>query len=57
MVRRRDVVKELTQAGFESRGGTNHEKFKGNGRTTMVPRHNEIGEALYKRIRKQAGLE
>jgi predicted RNA binding protein YcfA (HicA-like mRNA interferase family) len=57
MVRRRDVVKELTQAGFESKGGTNHEKFRGNGRTTMVPRHNEIGEALYKRIRKQAGLE
>lgn len=57
MVKRRDLVKELEDAGFASHGGTNHEVFKKPGYRTVVPRHREIGEAMAREIRKQAGLE
>lgn len=57
MVKRRDLVKELLQAGFVSKGGTNHETFTKEGYRTEVPRHKEINELLAKAIRKQAGLK
>lgn len=53
MTKRRVLVKELKDAGFESCGGTNHEKFQHpDGRTTVVPRHSEIRETTAKEIRK-----
>lgn len=57
MTKRRDVVKLLTRNGFESIGGTRHEVFVKPGFRAEVPRHNEIGETLFKEIKKQAGLK
>ncbi|MDR1183702.1 MAG: type II toxin-antitoxin system HicA family toxin [Coriobacteriales bacterium] len=57
MVNRRDVVRELKAAGFKSKGGTKHEKFTDGVHKTQVPRHHEIGQTLYREIRKQAGLD
>lgn len=56
MVKRRDLVKELVDAGFINKGGTNHEIFIKPGFRTTVPRHREIDENLARQIRKQAGL-
>jgi hypothetical protein len=33
-------------------GGTNHDKYRLNGVIIMIPRHNEIGEMLAKKILK-----
>lgn len=44
MVKRRDLVKELVDAGFINKGGTNHEVFIKPGFRTTVPRHREIDE-------------
>ena len=57
MVKRRDLVRELVNAGFESKGGTNHEIFTKDGVMTVVPRHREIKESTANQIRKQAGLK
>lgn len=58
MTKRRDLVRELADEGFVSRGGTNHEKFQHpDGRTTVVPRHKEIPNRMADIIRKQAGLK
>jgi predicted RNA binding protein YcfA (HicA-like mRNA interferase family) len=57
MVKRRDVVKELTKAGFVSRGGKKHEKFTDGTRITEVPRHAEVDDYTYRSIRRQAGLD
>lgn len=58
MTKRKDVVRLLRSNGFESRGGTNHEKFvHPDGRTTFVPYHREVKEILFRAIRKQAGLD
>lgn len=57
MVKRRDLVKELLDAGLVSKGGTNHEVFAKPGFRTEVPRHREIKEDLARQIRKQAGLK
>ena len=57
MVKRRDLVRELLDAGYESKGGTNHEIFTKDGKMTVVPRHREIKESTANQIRKQAGLK
>lgn len=57
MVKRRDLVKELEDAGFENEGGANHDVFKKPGYRTVVPRHREIKDMLADKIRKQAGLK
>lgn len=57
MVKRRDLVCELLEAGFRSNGGTNHEVFTKPGFRTVVPRHREISELTANQIRKQAGLK
>ncbi len=57
MTNRRKLVKELIQAGFVSRGGSNHEVFTKPGYWTTVPRHREIPEWTAEKIRKQAGLK
>ena len=57
MTKRRDVVRLLEMNGFRSRGGTNHEKFvHPDGRRTVVPRHRDVDDDLFKAIKKQAGL-
>ncbi|WP_165171794.1 type II toxin-antitoxin system HicA family toxin [Adlercreutzia sp. ZJ242] len=57
MVKRRDLVRELTEAGFVSRGGRNHEVFVKPGYRTVVPYHRELREVTAGEIRKQAGLK
>lgn len=58
MTKRRDVVKLLEANGFVSKGGTNHEKFENpDGRYTIVARHREIDDQMFKIIKKQAGLK
>jgi len=57
MTKRRDIVRELTKAGFVNLGGANHDKYVNGDRTTEVPRHREIPELLAKDILRQAGLK
>ncbi len=57
MVKRRDVVKLLQENGFVGDGGKRHEHFIKGDRFTQVPRHREISEELFERIKKQAGLK
>lgn len=56
MTKRRALVKELTDAGFVSKGGKRHEVFVKPGFRTEVPRHSEIKDKMANIIRKQAGL-
>lgn len=56
MTKRKDLVRELLDAGFKSIGGTNHEVFVKPGYRTAVPRHREIPERTVHQIRRQAGL-
>lgn len=58
MTKRRDVVKLLVENGFVSQGGAKHEMFvHPDGRMTMVARHREIADEMFKIIKKQAGLK
>lgn len=57
MTKRRDVVKFLEQNGFESVGGTNHEKFTNGKTTVLVKRHREIPDETFEIIKKEAGLK
>lgn len=57
MTKRRDLVKEILDAGLKSIGGTNHEVFVKPGFRTAVPYHREISENLANEIRKQAGIK
>lgn len=50
------MVKRLLEVGYISDGGTNHEHFIKEGRTVLVPRHQEIPDQAAKRILRQAGL-
>lgn len=53
-MQRRELIRILEEAGFISKGGTNHEKFvKGD---KLVKRHREIEDQIAKRILRQAGL-
>lgn len=57
MVKRRKVVDFLKRSGFWSEGGTNHERFSDGRHWTQVPRHSEISEQMFEKIKKQAGLK
>lgn len=57
MVKRREVIDLLRQAGFTPDGGTNHEHWRKGDRWTQVPRHGEIPNRLFEKIKKQAGLK
>lgn len=55
-MQRRELVRVLVRAGFESKGGTKHEVFvKGDARV-LVKRHREIPDQTAKRILREAGL-
>jgi predicted RNA binding protein YcfA (HicA-like mRNA interferase family) len=56
MTKRRDLVRQLIEAGFWSTGGTKHEHFTNGTVTVMVKRHREFDEATTKRILRQAGI-
>ena len=56
-MKRKDLVQELIQAGYEPTGGGKHEIFKHpDGRFASVPRHNEIPKGTALRILRQSGL-
>lgn len=48
------IAKMAKTAGvtWVSDGGTKHDKYRLNGVVIMIPRHNEIGEMLAKKILK-----
>ena len=57
MTKRRDVIRYLERNGFENKGGAKHDRFEhDDGRWTEVPRHREIEDILFKKIKKQVGL-
>ena len=57
MVKRREVIRLLRQNGFMPSTGTNHEHWTDGKRFTQVPRHREISNQLFEKIKKQAGLK
>ena len=60
MTKRRDLVRELENAGFvqvKSGKTADHDKFQRDGRSIAVPRHREIKDLLADKIRKEAGLK
>lgn len=58
MTKKRDLERELTEAGFVklSSTGAKHDKFRRGDVTVTVPRHREIKETTARGIRKEAGL-
>ena len=58
MVKRRDVVAFFTVHGFINKGGSRHDRYEHpDGRWTVVPRHAEIDDMLFKMMKTQAGLK
>lgn len=55
-MQRRELVRILLKAGFESKGGTKHEMFVKDGLRVLVKRHREIEDQSAKRILREAGL-
>lgn len=56
MTKRRDLVRELEDAGFVEKEGTKHGKYRKGKVTVMVPRHREIPDQMAEAIRREAGL-
>ena len=56
VVKRRDVIDCLRRAGLHPTGGTNHEHWTDGTHFTQVPRHREISNQLFARIKRQAGI-
>lgn len=57
MVKRKEVVDLLRKNGLHPDGGKNHEHRTDGTRWTRVPRHAEISNAMFEKIKKQAGLK
>lgn len=57
MTKRRDVVKYFVQHGFQSLGGTKHEKFTNGKVTILIKRHREIENHIFEKLKKEAGLK
>ena len=55
VVKRREVIDCLRRAAFTT-GGTNHEHWTDGTHFTQVPRHREISNQLFARIKRQAGI-
>ena len=55
-MKRRELVRLLLLAGFESVGGAKHECFVKGSLRVLIKRHREIEDATAKRILRQAGL-
>ncbi len=56
MVKRKEVTDFLRSGGLRPNGGTRHEMWTDGVHTTFVPRHREISNQLFEKIKKQAGL-
>lgn len=56
MTKRRDLIRELEEAGFRKAKGIEHGKYRKGSVTVMVPRHSEISDRMANVIRKEAGL-
>ena len=57
MTKRRDVVRFFTEHGFWSKGGTKHEKFTNGKDTILIKRQREIEDAVFEKLKKDAGLK
>lgn len=57
MVKRKTVVDLLRRSGLHPTGGSNHEHWTDGTHWTQVPRHREIPDQLFEKIKKQAGLK
>lgn len=57
MVKRRKVTGFLREHGFKPYGGTNHEHWTDGKHFTQVPRHSEISNQMFEKIKKEAGLK
>lgn len=55
-MQRRELIRILEEAGFISKGSTNHEKFVKGDKLVLVKRHREIEGQIAKRILREAGL-
>ena len=57
MLKRRDLIKKLEEAGFEfDRHGGNHDIYKREDDKEEIPRHKEINERLARAILRKWGL-
>lgn len=56
-VKRRDLIKFLTELGARFEEGGKHTKVYLNEKQTTIPRHTEINDNLVKAIKKQLGIE
>ena len=57
MVKRKEVTDLLKKHGLHPDGGKNHEHWTDGIHWTQVPRHREIPNELFEKIKKQAGLK
>ncbi|MCH7381390.1 type II toxin-antitoxin system HicA family toxin [Acinetobacter higginsii] len=56
-MKRRDLIKFLSELGAEFKEGGKHTKVYLNDKQTTIPRHTEIDDYLVKAIKKQLGVE
>lgn len=56
-VKRRDLIKFLTELGARFDEGSKHTKVYLNEKQTTIPRHTEINDHLVKAIKKQLEIE
>jgi mRNA interferase HicA len=56
-VKRKDLMKFLSQLGAEFKEGGKHTKVYLNDKQSTIPRHTEIDDFLVKGIKKQLGIE
>lgn len=57
MVKRREVTDFLRKHGFKPSAGKKHEHWTDGSRFTQVPRHREISNQMFEKIKKEAGLK
>lgn len=57
MVKRKEVIDLLRKAGLHPTGGTRHEHTTDGTHFTQVPRHREISNQLFEKIKRQAGVK
>lgn len=57
MVKRKEVIDLLRKAGLHPTGGTRHEHWTDGAHFKQVPRHREISNQLFEKIKRQAGVK
>ena len=56
-MKRRDIIKKLTEAGFVAAEGANHTRMTHpDGRWTVIGRHTEIPTGTVRAIERQTGV-